>query len=571
MTTTERLSGIRDGLGLKAPVRCATTANITLSGEQTIDGVAVVADDRVLVKDQSTASQNGIYNVSTGNWTRAKDFNGSRDVVQGTAVLVANGTTNANRIYYITTANTITIGTTSLAFDAISFPTEYSGDVNNVGSGGVGVFKQKTGSDLDFKNINAGSAKVTVTNDAGNNEVDIDVDETEFDPDLIPYDNATSGLTATTVQDAIDEVAELVGTGATSVGDASYTILATDRYVKTTTTFTTTRTWTLPLASTVQAGAQIVVEDAAAAIVEPNQGSAVTAKRLIIQRGGSDTINSSASVPVFLDSPRQHAVFRSDGVSNWIHRPEVQYPLEMLLHGLRPDKQDDQTIRLQPGFCTDSTGNEILRVPDYLDITKASQAAGGRDQLAAFSNGDDIFVYLIRNDTTGEVRGLLSASISYGGVTVPSGWTIKRKLRWGFVLNTAFASGGIPAFHISHVGFPLTTYTDSEYAATWLALSDGDEPNFTDIDLTGYVPDNARLALCAFHTRASGTSGSAYVRSGSGQSTGFLVGTAHPTNDTRAQLVQPVRVSSTRQLQYKVTGGALLSVEVLGYYQTEQS
>ncbi len=122
-TSVDRLSGIRDGLGLKAPVRAATTANITLSGEQTIDGVAVVADNRVLVKDQDTAADNGIYVVSSGNWTRASDFNGSRDVVQGTGVLIPNGTANANKIFYITTANPIVVGTTSLVFDNIEFDT----------------------------------------------------------------------------------------------------------------------------------------------------------------------------------------------------------------------------------------------------------------------------------------------------------------------------------------------------------------------------------------------------------------------------------------------------------------
>jgi hypothetical protein len=62
-----------------------------------------------------------------------------------------------------------------------------SGEANtasNVGAGGVGVFKQKTGVDLEFKNINAGSSRVTITNDAGNNEVDIDVDAAQVKADM---------------------------------------------------------------------------------------------------------------------------------------------------------------------------------------------------------------------------------------------------------------------------------------------------------------------------------------------------------------------------------------------------
>jgi uncharacterized cupin superfamily protein len=119
MTSTDRLSGVHSGLGVKAPVRAATTANITLSGEQTIDGIAVVEDDRVLVKDQTTGSENGIYVASTGTWARAADFDGAHDVVEGTAIVVATGTANGNKIYHISTDNPIVIGTTTLVFAAL--------------------------------------------------------------------------------------------------------------------------------------------------------------------------------------------------------------------------------------------------------------------------------------------------------------------------------------------------------------------------------------------------------------------------------------------------------------------
>ena len=59
----------RSGLDFKDSVRATTTANITLSGTQTVDGVALVVGNRVLVKNQSTASQNGIYVVASGAWT----------------------------------------------------------------------------------------------------------------------------------------------------------------------------------------------------------------------------------------------------------------------------------------------------------------------------------------------------------------------------------------------------------------------------------------------------------------------------------------------------------------------
>lgn len=117
MTTyTGRLVGLNGHVAYKPPVRAATTANITLSGEQTIDGVAVVAGDRVLVKDQSTGADNGIWEAAVGAWTRAKDFNGANDVLSGTQVLVRSGTTQAGNVYYISTADPITVGTTALTF-----------------------------------------------------------------------------------------------------------------------------------------------------------------------------------------------------------------------------------------------------------------------------------------------------------------------------------------------------------------------------------------------------------------------------------------------------------------------
>ena len=119
MAQTDRNSGLVGETGIKEPVVSATTANIALSGEQTIDGVSCIDGNRVLVKDQTTAANNGIYEVDTGTWSRTKDCDGAYDLVQGSLVYVYNGTTNGNKIFKCTTANTITIGTSSLAFTAM--------------------------------------------------------------------------------------------------------------------------------------------------------------------------------------------------------------------------------------------------------------------------------------------------------------------------------------------------------------------------------------------------------------------------------------------------------------------
>lgn len=121
-TYLSRLSGIETSVAIKAPVLAATTAAITLSGEQTIDGVAVVTGDRVLVKNQSSAIDNGIWDVSTGTWSRSDDFNGERDAVTGTRIFVISGSTNGYTEWVVSTTDP-EIGVSSMAFIANGFST----------------------------------------------------------------------------------------------------------------------------------------------------------------------------------------------------------------------------------------------------------------------------------------------------------------------------------------------------------------------------------------------------------------------------------------------------------------
>lgn len=114
-TTTDRLAGLTTSVAVKPPCRVASTANITLAGLQTIGVVTVEEDDRVLVNGQTDKTKNGIYTASTGDWQRAKDFDGNRDVVQGTLCPVVNGVSGAN-LYEVSAVNPITIGTTDITF-----------------------------------------------------------------------------------------------------------------------------------------------------------------------------------------------------------------------------------------------------------------------------------------------------------------------------------------------------------------------------------------------------------------------------------------------------------------------
>jgi hypothetical protein len=128
------VDALAQGVDAKASVIVATTANITLSGTQTIDGIAVSVGNRVLVKDQSTQSQNGIYVVASGSWTRATDAD---TWVELTAAFtfVEQGSTQANNGYICTISAGGTIGTTAVTFAQFSGAGQITAGAGMVKSG----------------------------------------------------------------------------------------------------------------------------------------------------------------------------------------------------------------------------------------------------------------------------------------------------------------------------------------------------------------------------------------------------------------------------------------------------
>ena len=187
--TKAYVDATRQGLDVKDSVRAATTANITLSATQTVDGVALVAGDRVLVKDQSTASANGIYVVAAGAWVRATDADTSAKVTGGMFTFVEEGTANADTGWVLTTNNPITLGTTSLAF------TQFSG----AGQVAAGAGLTKTGNSLD---VGAGTG------------IQVNADDIALSGQALAFHNlAISGIVART---AANTVAARTLTGTTN-------------------------------------------------------------------------------------------------------------------------------------------------------------------------------------------------------------------------------------------------------------------------------------------------------------------------------------------------------------------
>lgn len=152
--TKAYVDALSQGFDVHTACRLATTANITLSGAQTIDGVSAIAGDRILVKDQTTQTQNGIYVVAAGAWTRATDADETGEIKSGTFVFINEGTVNASSGWSQTTTGTVTIGSSNIVFEKIS----------SAGQITAGAGLTKTGSSIDVSSASA--ARIVVNADS---------------------------------------------------------------------------------------------------------------------------------------------------------------------------------------------------------------------------------------------------------------------------------------------------------------------------------------------------------------------------------------------------------------------
>lgn len=113
----EKLDAALGLVPVSGDVRVATTGNIVLSGAQTIDGIALVAGNRVLVKNQTAGKENGIYTVATGAWTRTVDANSTAKLAAGICVYVEEGAANGKTRWQMANTGTVTLDTTAITFE----------------------------------------------------------------------------------------------------------------------------------------------------------------------------------------------------------------------------------------------------------------------------------------------------------------------------------------------------------------------------------------------------------------------------------------------------------------------
>ena len=123
--TKNYVDNVAQGLDAKQSVRAASTANLTLSGTQTVDGISLIAGDRVLVKNQTTTLQNGIYIVSASAWTRATDMNVWAEIPSA-FTFVEQGTTLADTSWVSTSDQSGTLDTTAVTWAQFGAASSYT-------------------------------------------------------------------------------------------------------------------------------------------------------------------------------------------------------------------------------------------------------------------------------------------------------------------------------------------------------------------------------------------------------------------------------------------------------------
>ena len=186
-------------LDFKGSVRVASTANVsTSSAPSSIDGVTLSSGDRILLKDQTTGSQNGIYTFASAGsaLTRATDADANAEVTPGLWVVVEEGTANADKAFFLTTNGPITVGTTSLTF------AQYT-----VGSSSINKYSETGPS--------SGGTTWTITHSLGTKDVVVSVrtasGDEEVDVTVVHTDTNTVTITSTATMSSNSLRAVVIG------------------------------------------------------------------------------------------------------------------------------------------------------------------------------------------------------------------------------------------------------------------------------------------------------------------------------------------------------------------------
>lgn len=216
--TKQYVDNVARGLSWKAPVRAASTANVTLASPgETLDGVALAAGDRLLLKHQTAGADNGLYvwTASESPLARTTDADTAGDLVPGAAVSVTEGATNADKVFIVVSDAAIVIGTTTQTWGELGGAGSYSAG-NGIGisgpaisavaasNGGISVGAGGIALDASIaarkysQNVGNGAAtSIAVTHGLGTKDVAVSLHKNSDDTGFVTDWTATDANTVT--------------------------------------------------------------------------------------------------------------------------------------------------------------------------------------------------------------------------------------------------------------------------------------------------------------------------------------------------------------------------------------
>ena len=319
-------TAVSTGLVSKEPAVVVSLTNITLTGTQTIDGVALVANDRVLLVNQTNPVQNGLWLVQAGAWTRPTDF-ASGTEAQGAYVLITSGSINAGSSWLCSTPTAI-IDTDPITFVEFSIPGQTT--AANVGTGAGQIFKDKTGITLNLKTI-AAATHMIVTNNS--DDITLSTDATNLNTaSTIVARDASGNFSAGTITAALTGSASnnVLKAGDTMTGNLNlatqsaidFQDAAGGEFVGLRAPTTVTSSYTLDLPSSAPITGQYLQASSSSSTQWATVGgSPSVAKTYYVALNGNDSNDGSLAAPFLTVS---HALTVANSVASAVNPVIIQ-------------------------------------------------------------------------------------------------------------------------------------------------------------------------------------------------------------------------------------------------------
>jgi uncharacterized protein YuzE len=345
--TRLRASNISEG-DYKSSCRVCTATDITLSGgaPNSVDDISLSKFDRILVKSQSIASQNGIYRVSTvgtgsnGTWIRDIDAKTNNSISAGSIVYVESGVTCGGRFFYLTTTGSVVIGTTELSFSDLLGSVATTAISNGNSNVSVAANSNVTVSVAGNSNILTVTGTGANINGTGNVTGNLDVGGNLTLAGNLTVNGTTTTINSTTL--TVDDLNIVLASGAASAAAANGAGITIDGANATLNYISASNTWTFDRGVTVTGTANITGN---ANVGNLGTSGNITAGFYIgngsqltgIVSGGGATFTASASAPVSAEAGDYWYetdtdvlyIYVNDGTSNfWLDI--ISFPSQLL-------------------------------------------------------------------------------------------------------------------------------------------------------------------------------------------------------------------------------------------------